>query len=353
MSLLNITIFRESIELLTFTFPLNKGSPAMNGKNKLSEQSQVSPTPNGAISSAAIANGTHHAEINGEFVSLLKRLSVGVGKGDIKQREGWRDRNGQTHYVDYVEWHCVADLLDKLVPTWSHSVRNIIQIGEFAVATAAITINGVTREGVGTGLADSETGIKKAEHDALKRAAVKFGVARDLYRDEEKSGEPADQSNRHQIPSLTNPIARTINELISPKQIALIKRLAASASLDPEERCEYCAISGVAYVEQPIQFLLSVCVWARLQTLPRRPNHFEMGAGVFHFDPALSDQEVEKSPEGAHFKVDCRGRNRTVSCSYGLRTARIFIVIDVWAIDRFSTNLLDDPDLLLGILGSR
>jgi len=46
------------------------------------------------------------------------------------------------------------------------------------------TISGVTREGVGTGLADSETGIKKAEHDALKRAAVKFGVVRDCYWDD-------------------------------------------------------------------------------------------------------------------------------------------------------------------------
>jgi hypothetical protein len=222
----------------------------MNGKNKLSEHPYVPSTPNRAVTGVTIENGAHSAEMNGDFASLLRRLSQGVGKGDIKQREGWRDRNGQTHYVDYVEWHCVADLLDKLVPTWSHSVRNIIQIGEFAVATAAITIDGVTREGVGTGPADSETGIKKAEHDALKRAAVKFGIARDLYRDDEKSGEPADQSNWPQIPPLSNPIARTINELISPKQIALIKRLAASASLDPEELCQKTYHAGVEEISR-------------------------------------------------------------------------------------------------------
>jgi len=116
-------------------------------------------------------------------------MSAGVRKEDVKQREGWRDRNGQTHYVDYVEWHTVADLLDRIVPDWSHTVRGIVQIGDFVAATAAITICGVTREGVGTGPADSETGIKKAEHDALKRAAVKFGVARDLYRDEDGSND--------------------------------------------------------------------------------------------------------------------------------------------------------------------
>ena len=50
--------------------------------------------------------------------------------------------------------------------------------------TVAITIDGITREGLGTGYADSEMGIKKAEHDALKRAAVKFGIARELYKKE-------------------------------------------------------------------------------------------------------------------------------------------------------------------------
>ena len=73
--------------------------------------------------------------------SLLNRLTEGIRKEDVKHREGWRDRNGQTHYVDYVEWHTVADLLDRLVPDWSHSVRGIVQIGDFVAATAAITIN--------------------------------------------------------------------------------------------------------------------------------------------------------------------------------------------------------------------
>jgi hypothetical protein len=213
----------------------------MNGNNHRAERAKVSTSSNGAAAAAAqIVNGNHRIETNCDFALLLKRLSEGVRKEDIKQREGWRDRNGQTHYVDYVEWHCVADLLDKLVPTWSHSVRGVIQIGEFAVATAAITINGVTREGVGTGPADSETGIKKAEHDALKRAAVKFGVARELYRDEEKGGGSFGQSNGagQQIPHVSDPIAKTVDQLITPKQLALISRLAKDARLDPEIVCQ-------------------------------------------------------------------------------------------------------------------
>jgi hypothetical protein len=195
---------------------------------KLAALPQTSTTP--ANQQPASENG---------FSSLLKRLTEGIRKEDVKQREGWRDRNGQTHYVDYVEWHTVADLLDRLVSDWSHAVRGIVQIGDFVAATAAITINGVTREGVGTGPADSETGIKKAEHDALKRAAVKFGVARDLYRDEDRSNDSSRRTgNKAPTAPPRDPIAKTLADLISPKQLALINRLAKTLKLDPEAACQ-------------------------------------------------------------------------------------------------------------------
>ena len=37
----------------------------------------------------------------------------------IKTREGWTDRQGNMHMVEYVEWHTVADILDRVAPTWS------------------------------------------------------------------------------------------------------------------------------------------------------------------------------------------------------------------------------------------
>jgi hypothetical protein len=173
------------------------------------------------------------------FSTLLKQLSGGVRKEDVKRREGWRDRNGKTHYVDYVEWHTVADLLDRNVPDWSHAVRGVVRIGDFVAVTAAITINGVTREGVGTGPADSETGIKKAEHDALKRAAVKFGVARDLYRDEDGSNDSSRRmGNNAPATPQKDPIAKALADLISPKQLALINRLAKILKIDPESACQ-------------------------------------------------------------------------------------------------------------------
>ena len=56
------------------------------------------------------------------FVETLKELSHAVSPELVKQRIGWRDRAGRDHEVDYVEWHAVADLLDRICPDWSHQV---------------------------------------------------------------------------------------------------------------------------------------------------------------------------------------------------------------------------------------
>lgn len=178
------------------------------------------------------------------FTSTLKELRKNVDPQLVKQREGWRDRNGNTHYVDYVEWHTVADILDENAPNWSHTVKDIRQIGDIFTVTVAITIDGVTREGIGTGTADSELGIKKAEHDALKRAAVKFGIARDLYKKEsdviERDGavQPGTNdggNNGGGYPS--NPIARSLSDLVTAKQLGMIRAIAREMGVDPDEEC--------------------------------------------------------------------------------------------------------------------
>jgi len=173
------------------------------------------------------------------FTSTLKELRKNVDPQLVKQREGWRDRNGNTHYVDYVEWHTVADILDENAPNWSHTVKDIRQIGDIFTVTVAITIDGVTREGIGTGTADSELGIKKAEHDALKRAAVKFGIARDLYKREteviERAGAVPPPTDNGGYPS--NPIARSLSDLVTAKQLGILRALAREIGIDPDEEC--------------------------------------------------------------------------------------------------------------------
>jgi hypothetical protein len=170
------------------------------------------------------------------FTNTLRTLRQPIDPKFIKTREGWRDRNGSAHMVEYVEWHTVADLLDRVAPTWSHSVRGIVQIGDMVAVTAAITIDGVTREGVGTGTADNETGIKKAEHDALKRAAIKFGIARELYQRESEVIEQTGSAPQHEFPR--DPLAKSMGDLVTPKQLGMIRALAREAGVDTEEECQ-------------------------------------------------------------------------------------------------------------------
>jgi flagellar biosynthesis GTPase FlhF len=171
------------------------------------------------------------------FTNTLRALKQQVDPNFIKTREGWTDRQGNTHMVEYVEWHTVADILDRIAPTWQHAVRNVVQLGDIAVVTAAITIDGVTREGVGTGTSESEMGIKKAEHDALKRAAVKFGIARELYQRESEVIER--QGSATQPGAMPrDPLAKSMADLVTPKQLGMIRALAREAGVDPEEECQ-------------------------------------------------------------------------------------------------------------------
>jgi hypothetical protein len=175
------------------------------------------------------------------FTSTLAELRK-IDPHLVRQRAGRRDRNGNVHMVEYVEWHTVADILDEHAPNWVHTVKDIRPIGDIITVTVAITIDGVTREGIGTGKTASETGIKKAEHDALKRAAVKFGIARELYKkefdsidqDETAISEP---TRLRQQTAPVDAVARNLGDMVTSKQLNMIRGIAREKNIDGEAVC--------------------------------------------------------------------------------------------------------------------
>jgi hypothetical protein len=184
---------------------------------------------------------TKNNVVSMNFASTLRNLHQNINPELVKQREGWKDRNGNVHKIDYVEWHTVADILDEKAPNWTHSVKDVRQIGNIVTVTVAITIDGVTREGLGTGYADSEMGIKKAEHDALKRAAVKFGIARELYKKEsdaiEREGAvPSASNNEGGFPA--NPVATSLMDLVTAKQLGMIRAISREMGIEADEECQ-------------------------------------------------------------------------------------------------------------------
>lgn len=199
------------------------------------------------------------------FTTTLRSLHETVDPRLVKTREGWRDSNGDVHHVDYVEWHTVADILDEKAPNWMHTIRDIRLIGDVAAVVVALTIDGVTREGLGTGAAHSEIGIKKAEHDALKRAAVKFGIARELYKKEyERAGRTLEYVESPQVPE--NPIAQSLGDLITARQLGMIRALARETGVNSDEECRAllnCKTDELS--KRAASFLIS-----HLQNLPQK-----------------------------------------------------------------------------------
>ena len=172
-----------------------------------------------------------------DFSTTLRELRKTVEPNLVRHRAGRRDREGNIHMVEYVEWHTVADVLDDNAPNWAHTVKDIRSIGDIVTVTVAITIDGVTREGIGTGKAISETGIKKAEHDALKRAAVKFGIARELYKKEFDSIEQTDEPQAFEPKAISDPIAKSLGDMVTGKQLGMIRAIAREANIDAEAEC--------------------------------------------------------------------------------------------------------------------
>ena len=172
------------------------------------------------------------------FTSTLAELRK-IDPHLVRQRAGRRDRNGNVHMVEYVEWHTVADILDQHASNWEHRIKDIKPIGDIITVTVAITIDGVTREGIGTGKTASETGIKKAEHDALKRAAVKFGIARELYKKEFDSIDSEEGSQESPRPSTppVDAIARNLGDMVTSKQLNMIRGIAREKNIDGEAVC--------------------------------------------------------------------------------------------------------------------
>ena len=157
--------------------------------------------------------------------TILSALSQPLPETVIRQRVGWRDPSGRERMIDYIDWHTAADILDEVCPDWSHEVRDIAVIGDLVAVTAAITIKGVTRCGIGVDSALDERGIKGAEHDALKRAAVKFGLARSLYRGAAKKRAANGAAGDRKVQS---------DDPITDKQLSAIYAIAKAKQLDAQ-----------------------------------------------------------------------------------------------------------------------
>lgn len=112
--------------------------------------------------------------ISAEIRNLLERPFSEVG-WKIQATNSAKDKGLIVAYIDARD---VASRLDETGLEWSDSY-SVHVMADTWIVECRLTVGGVTRTDVGTG--DGDEAAKSAYSDALKRAAVKFGVGRYLY----------------------------------------------------------------------------------------------------------------------------------------------------------------------------
>jgi hypothetical protein len=136
---------------------------------------------------------------------IWTKLAAPLPTGSIMWRQdgkpSLRDGRWFARFVAYVEANTVRERLDGVVPgEWDLTLELLPQLQgadeETAVASfkARLQILGVIREDVGTG-----RDYKAAATDAFKRAAVRFGIAHELY-DYEQNWVQVDGDSRYAKP---------------------------------------------------------------------------------------------------------------------------------------------------------
>jgi hypothetical protein len=180
------------------------------------------------------------------FKEILTELSKPLDPAVIKQREGWKGARGTT-MVKYIEWSTAADILDRVCPWWTYEVVEFKEVSGLFICKVRITVyddngTGVFREGIGTDeTGKGEMGAKGAESDALKRAATKFGIGRELYdKETNTSFAPAGQQQQQRSYSGGgNAVGQAAQGAptrpVSDKQLQMIYNLGRDKGVNPDE----------------------------------------------------------------------------------------------------------------------
>ncbi len=110
-------------------------------------------------------------------------LQAPLPLGDHEAREkGTNKDKTKKQFLIYINQEGVIPLLNSIDPNWSWDVQNIHFEPHYVSVTGRLTIKGIARDGVGgnspngTSSPVDEDTVKGAETDALKRAALRFGV---------------------------------------------------------------------------------------------------------------------------------------------------------------------------------
>lgn len=171
---------------------------------------------------------------------VLEALCAPIPKALIKSRKV----NWGKGTVDYIQWTTVPKILNRVVgrEAWEFRIKEVQVHGKAVLTTGSLTILGITRENVGVcdiAGGNLDMAIKGSASDCIKRCAVLFGVAMELYEDDEVEVPVADRkvSFEGAVPQPdASPIAKNLGDMISSKQLGLL-RAVANHGVDVQGEC--------------------------------------------------------------------------------------------------------------------
>jgi hypothetical protein len=173
----------------------------------------------------------------------------------IKQRKG---RNNMT--LDYIETHSVIQRLnDALDGNWSFEIVEFQQMGEEAVVLGKLTADGIVKQQFGSAtivrakntneIISIGDDFKSATSDCLKKCATLLGVGLHLYGElPDTTYESTNATNKDATTdngngnngskpktNMENITGNLGNNLITPEQLAQIKKIRTEHKLTPED----------------------------------------------------------------------------------------------------------------------
>lgn len=183
-----------------------------------------------------------------EIQEIINDLSKPIADRHLKHRQqGGVD-------ITFIEWHTAVKYLDLYAPGWCYRVNKIHTDSSRIYVVCEITIPAaeglITREATGSEELNTNSfgdPSSNAESMALKRAAAKFGLGLYLY---EKTGQTSSGGySQPSVGEVSNPIAKSLSELITAKQLGMVRAIAREAGVDPDEECQSvfkCRTDGIS-----------------------------------------------------------------------------------------------------------
>ena len=245
-----------------------------------------------------IARHEAHMDKTDIWSKLAAALPVGVISWRQDGKPVLRDGRHIARFVAYIDANTVRERLDSVVPgEWDLTLELLPPIpgsdDETATASfkARLQILGVIREDVGTG-----KDYKSAATDAFKRAAVRFGIAHELY-DYEQNWVQVDGDSRYAKP-------------LEDPQAAYTRRWGATPAMGPARP----AVSVVA-MDAPVDLAESPEPVEVPRSDARQARVLSVSSGDSADNPACpkcgsrmwDNRATKRNPKAPDFK--CRDRS--------------------------------------------